>query len=113
MFLERPHPSLVYVWSPTPDPDKRPALGDALRKQGRRKLELRWVRPRLEDGLAVEGGDVHQAVAYAVGLRAHAGEAIGERALRKLGVSVERLRPRTLARSLPPPDPANVEEPGA
>ena len=107
---ERPHPSLVYVWSPAPDPVKRPVVTEALRKLGRRRFDLRWVRLQLEDGIVRSGSDLADAVGHAVALRARAGETVGEHALRKMGVSVERVRPRTRARQSLPPDAPNSGE---
>jgi uncharacterized protein (DUF58 family) len=108
--LERPHASLVYVWSPAPDPVKRPVVTEALRKHGRRRVELRWVGLRLEEGILRSAGTVSHAVGHAVALRARVGETVGEHALRRLGVTVERIRARSLSRaSVPPPPPAPKE----
>jgi hypothetical protein len=95
---QKPHPSLVYVWSPAPDPDKRTLVTDALKKHARRRVEIRWVRPELEDAIERGSGAVASAVSAAVATRARVGEAIGEHALRRLGVTVERVRPRVIMR---------------
>ncbi len=95
---QKPHPSLIYVWSPAPDPAKRGVVTDALRKHARRRVEIRWVRPELEEALAEGSGPVAAAVSAAVATRARVGEAVGEQALRRLGVTVERVRPRAVAR---------------
>src|SRR5262249_14551428 len=102
----RPHPSLVYVWSPAPEPDKRAAVVDALRKHARRRVELRWVRLHLEDAIERTGSPIASAVGEAVATRARAGETVGEHTLRRLGVSFERIRPRTPGRAsvVPPPE---------
>src|SRR5262249_34220431 len=102
----RPHPSLVYVWSPAPEPDKRRAVMDALRKHARPRVELRWVRLHLEEGIEPREGPVANAVGAAVALRARAGETVGEHALRRLGISFEKIRPRALGRPsvVPPPE---------
>ncbi len=106
LSLGHPHPSLVYVWSPAPDPIKRPGLVDALRKLGRRKFDFRWVRLELEEGIPRTGGTVPDVVGHAVALRARTSETVGERTLRKMGITVERVRPRVQLRaSLPPPAP--------
>jgi uncharacterized protein (DUF58 family) len=103
LAIERPHPSIVYLWSPMPDPERRSLITEALTRFPRRKVDLRWVRPRLEDSVPGASGDVERAVAYAVGERARLSETVGERALRKLGVGVERVRQRAHTRqSLPP-----------
>lgn len=99
LFLERPRPSLVYVWSPAPDPLRRPAVLESLAKHSRRRLELRWVRLELERGIPEGVGAVSRAAGVAVGLRARLAQTVGERALRRLGVSVERVRPRTITKT--------------
>jgi uncharacterized protein (DUF58 family) len=96
--LDRPRPSLAYVWSPTPDPEKRPAVAAALRKLPRRRLELVWVRLKLDDGAEESSDPIVAAVTHAVVLRAKVTETVGERALRKLGVPSVRLRPRPVTK---------------
>jgi hypothetical protein len=44
----KPRPSLIYVWSPTPDPTSRGALEHALATQAKRRHELRWVPMRFD-----------------------------------------------------------------
>lgn len=95
----RPRPSLVYVWSPAPDPVRRKQVVEALKMHARRRTEFRWVRMRLDDGIARSGGSVERAVADAVALRAHVAETAGEVALRRLGATVERVRPLASLRS--------------
>jgi uncharacterized protein (DUF58 family) len=107
----RPHPSLMYVWSPTPDPEKRSMVTDALRKHARRRVELRWVRLELEEAIEHGTGSLANAVRSAVTLRARVGEAVGEHALRRLGVTVEKIRPRSLIRpSATPPSEGPRDE---
>jgi hypothetical protein len=104
--LERPRPSLVYVWSPMPDPVRRKTVSEALGRYGKRRVDLRWVRPRLDDGFFDGGSLVSGAVSYAVSLRAETAEKAGERALRRLGISVERIRSLVVTRAgatEPPP----------
>jgi uncharacterized protein (DUF58 family) len=96
---QKPHPSLIYVWSPAPDPDKRGVVYEALKKHARRRVEIRWVRPELEQGVPRGPGTVAQAVGSAIALRARVGESVGEHALRRLGVTVERVRPRAIGRA--------------
>jgi len=95
----KPHPSLVYVWSPAPDPDKRGIVTDALKKHARRRVEIRWVRPELEQGVPRGSTATAEAVGDAITIRARVGESIGEHALRRLGVTVERVRPRAIGRA--------------
>lgn len=101
---QKPHPSLLYVWSPAPDPEKRKVVTEALKKHARRRVEIRWVRPELEEGVPRGPGIVASAVASAIVTRARAGESVGEHALRRLGVTVERVRPRAIGRPSLPPD---------
>jgi uncharacterized protein (DUF58 family) len=96
---QKPHPSLIYVWSPAPDPDKRGVVYEALKKHARRRVEIRWVRPELEQGVPRGPGTVAQAVGSAIAIRARVGESVGEHALRRLGVTVERVRPRAIGRA--------------
>src|SRR4029079_10196641 len=85
--ISRPTASIVYVWSPAPDPQKRAGLMEALSKHARRRTELRWVRLTLDDGFDKDATAVSLAVTSAVSLRARAAETVGERALRHLGVT--------------------------
>lgn len=94
----RPRPSLVYVWSPAPDPVKRPAVAEALLRHARRRLEVRWVRLELARGLFAPSGTLARAAHRAVILRAELSQKVGERALQRMGVSVERLRTRQPSR---------------
>jgi uncharacterized protein (DUF58 family) len=105
---QKPHPSLVYVWSPAPDPDKRSVVTNALKKHARRRVEIRWVKPELEEAIALGKGAVAEAVSAAVATRARVGEAIGEHALRRLGVTIERVRPRAITRPAASPDSASA-----
>jgi hypothetical protein len=73
---------------------ERLAVVEALGRLLRRRLEVRWVRPRFEDGIPRDRGETGEAIGHAVVLRASLVETAGERALRRLGVTVERLRPR-------------------
>jgi hypothetical protein len=95
----RPRPSLVYVWSPTPDPARRKSVVEALKKHVRRRVEFRWVRMRLDDGIARTGNAVQRAVGDAVALRARVAETAGEFVLRRMGATVERIRPLATVRS--------------
>jgi uncharacterized protein (DUF58 family) len=96
--LDKPRPSLAYVWSPTPDPEKRPAVAAALRKLPRRRIELSWVRLKLADGIEGASDTIAAAVGHAVAVRANVAETVGERALRRMGVHAVRLRPRAITK---------------
>jgi uncharacterized protein (DUF58 family) len=99
LALERPRPSLVYVWSPAPDPARRAVVTDALASHARRRVEFRWVRLRLAESMPRFTSEVGRAAAHAVALRAETVESVGERALRRMGVTIERIRPLSVART--------------
>ncbi|HVU01804.1 MAG TPA: DUF58 domain-containing protein [Polyangiaceae bacterium] len=111
ILTSKPRASIVYVWSPAPDPGKRPEIVEALSHASRRRTEVRWVRLTLDDGFETERNIVSRAVNAAVSVRARTAETVGERALRHLGVTSLRVRPRTLSKSVaapshpPPRDP--------
>jgi uncharacterized protein (DUF58 family) len=90
----RPRTSVVYLWSPPPDLASRPEMQRALAALPRRRMDLRWVVVPIERGISFEGTPIAPAVADAVALRARIAERRGERALRQLGVRVERVLPR-------------------
>jgi len=83
---EKRRPSLVYLWSPTPDPETRPALERVLLTLPRRRFVLSWMSMPLDAGIAVEEQGVPRVVAETVSLRAQAAVRRGELALRRLGV---------------------------
>lgn len=91
---ERPKPSVLYVWSPAPDPAARPLVERALARFPRRRIDLCWVSMSHEHAIPRDGTPLMPAVADAVALRAQVAQERGERALRHLGVRVERWRPR-------------------
>ncbi len=88
----RRRPSIIYLWSPPPDPMRRSELLRALKKHPRRRIELRWIAMDPTASLP-DTGPLERAVAFAVGERAQVARARGERALRRYGVKVEQLRP--------------------
>ncbi len=88
----RPRPSLIYVWSPTPDPTQRGALERALAGLAKRRHELRWVPMRLDQDLERAAPDASPAVLTALAAQARASHERGARALARLGIRVERLR---------------------
>jgi uncharacterized protein (DUF58 family) len=87
----RPRPSLLYVWSPAPSAGRREVLSGLLPLR-RRRIDVRWISMRNEAGILRSEGVVEEAVADAVALRARLLQERGERALRQLGVRVDRLR---------------------
>lgn len=88
---EKRRPSLVYLWSPPPDPATRPVLERGLANLPRRRYELRWMSVRLDTGLADKAqAGVERVVADTVSLRAQAALRRGEQALRRLGVRLDR-----------------------
>jgi uncharacterized protein (DUF58 family) len=91
---ERPRPSVVYVWSPPSDPVNRPDIKRALLRHPRRRIELRWVSMSSERSIPHTGTPLAPSVGFAVTERARAAEERGERALRRIGVRVQRIHPR-------------------
>jgi uncharacterized protein (DUF58 family) len=89
---QRPEPSIVYVFSSAPDFALRPALERALAEHPRRRAELCWVTLHPHAGIGAEDSGILHAASDALRLQALAAEQRGERALRRLGVRVARLR---------------------
>jgi uncharacterized protein (DUF58 family) len=85
---EKKRPSLVYLWSPPPDPATRPALEHGLRALPRRRFELRWMSVRLDAGIPVATRGVPHVVSETVSMRARAAVRRGENALRRLGIRI-------------------------
>ena len=88
----KPRPSLIYVWSPTPDPTHRAAFEHALAALPKRRHELRWVPMRFDQDLERAAPLASEAVLIALGAQARASHERGVRALTRLGIRVERLR---------------------
>ncbi len=105
MARERPRPSTVYIWSPAPDPAARPDIARALAHHPRRRIALGWVSMTHEHAVPRDGSSLMGVIADAVAVRARVAEERGERALRHLGVRVERWRPRAapIVPNTPPP----------
>jgi uncharacterized protein (DUF58 family) len=91
---EKKRPSLVYLWSPPPDPTTRPVLERGLLALPRKRFELRWMSVRLDAGIPDGARGVGQVVAETVSLRARAALKRGEQALRRIGVRVDGVRLR-------------------
>jgi uncharacterized protein (DUF58 family) len=89
---ERPRPSLIYVWSPTPDPSNRGELERALAARPKRRLELRWVPMRFDLDLERASDGASEAIVAALGVQAKISHERGARALGRLGIKLERLR---------------------
>jgi len=88
----KPRPSLIYVWSPTPDPTTRNAFERALAGLPKRRHELRWVPMRFDQDLERAAPLSSEAVLTALTAQARASHERGVRALGRLGIRVERLR---------------------
>lgn len=88
----KPRPSLIYVWSPTPDPTSRGALERALSTQIKRRHELRWVPMRFDVELEQAAPGSSEVVLGALGAQAKTAHERGTLALARLGIRVERLR---------------------
>ncbi len=88
----KPRPSLIYVWSPTPDPTSRGALERELVKQPKRRHELYWVPMRFDLDLESAAPGTSDAVLTALVAQARAAHERGLLALARLGIKVVRLR---------------------
>ena len=91
----RLRPSLVYLWSPSPDPLTRPNLERLLRHL-RRRPELRWIAQDMSAGIPVSTTPLGKLVREALDQRALVALRRGERALKHLGIHVEQIRRRHL-----------------
>jgi uncharacterized protein (DUF58 family) len=91
---ERRRPSLVYLWSPPPDPATRPTLEKSLQALPKRRFELRWISVPIDTGIPSGDRGLPRVVGETVGLRARAALSRGEQSLRRLGVRVEGIRTR-------------------
>jgi len=88
----KPRPSLIYVWSPTPDPTSRGMLERALAQQARRRHELRWVPMRFDLDLHSAAPGTSEPVLTALAAQAKAAHERGLVALGRLGIKVIRTR---------------------
>ena len=88
----KPRPSLIYVWSPTPDPTHRGTLERALAQHARRRHELRWVPMRFDLDLDRAAPGASEPVLTALAAQAKAAHQRGLVALTRLGIKVLRLR---------------------
>jgi uncharacterized protein (DUF58 family) len=92
--VEKPRPSLVYVWSLAPD-TASVLLTQTVRKLLRKGISVRWIPARHETARESESDDVARAVADAVLTRTRVARERGERVLRAMGVRIVR-RERSL-----------------
>lgn len=86
---ERPEPSLVYLWSPPPEPGARRSLVEVAARRSR-KSRLTWVSVATYSGLEL-AFDASGVGPRTLLRRARLGAQQGERALRRLGIYVEHL----------------------
>jgi hypothetical protein len=86
----KPRPSLIYVWSPTPDPTSRGTLERSLAQHARRRHELRWVPMRFDLDLESAAPGTSDAVLTALIAQARAAHERGLAALARLGIKVLR-----------------------
>jgi uncharacterized protein (DUF58 family) len=89
---QRPVPSLIYLWSPTPEPGTRLPLTEAGRRRKSRLAHLLWVAVPAHAGVERTSGALGIGPRTLV-RRAQLAAQLGERNLRQLGVDVERLPP--------------------
>ncbi len=92
--LEKPRPSLVYIWSLAPDVPSD-SIARTVKKLLRKGISVRWMPALHERGTDAESDDVARAVADAVLTRTRVARERGERLLRAMGVRVVR-RERSL-----------------
>lgn len=90
---QRVRPSLIYVWSESPDETARPALSRSLAERKRRGQTWKWVLLRPSLGGAGDDSPKAQAVRDAFGIRQKLATERGERTLQRLGIRLERVSP--------------------
>ncbi len=86
----KPRPSVVYLFSPAPEPSVRPVIHEAIAKFPRRRTELRWVASDFAAGLPKGGDVVEQAVGDAMAARSRIAELRGHAYLRRHGIHAVR-----------------------
>ncbi|MFZ5894271.1 MAG: DUF58 domain-containing protein [Myxococcota bacterium] len=87
---ERPQPSLVYLWSPAPEPGTRQRLVELAARRRSRHSTLIWAAVPTHAGIELSN-DAAGAGPRVLLRRARLSAQQGERALRRLGIHVERL----------------------
>lgn len=83
--LQRPRPSLVYVWARPPD-EASGALASAVKKLLRKGVAIRWISTSHEETIPPADEEVGQVVVNAVSVRARVARERGERVLGAMGV---------------------------
>lgn len=104
---ERPRASLVYLWTPPPERGSRTALVEAVTRMRSRRASLIWASVPLHVGIEAaegHGGIVGRTLAR----RSELAQLQAERALRKLGVQVERLHPESEPAASPLREPPEL-----
>lgn len=94
IIRERPRASVVYIWSPAPDPASRPEIQQALSQIPHRRVDVRWVAMDHIPSVPRDDSVIGTAVADAVSERVRVAQERGARELHRLGVRVEELRHR-------------------
>jgi uncharacterized protein (DUF58 family) len=87
---ERPEPTLIYLWSPPPELGSRTSLIEAVTRRRGRHAKVLWACLPVHAGIDQPAGDSGVAGRTLI-RRARLAAILGERALRRLGVQVERV----------------------
>jgi uncharacterized protein (DUF58 family) len=87
---ERPEPTLIYLWSPPPEQGSRSRLVEAVARRRGRHAHVLWACLPVHAGVEKPTGDAGVA-GRTLSRRARLAAIQGERALRRLGVQVERV----------------------
>jgi uncharacterized protein (DUF58 family) len=88
-LIDKPRPSLVYVWSPPPE-GPVPALATSMRKLLRRGISVRWIPAPIDRGVEPGSSEIGRIAADAVVTRARVARERGERVLLSMGVRLAR-----------------------
>jgi uncharacterized protein (DUF58 family) len=96
---ERPRPSLLFLWTPAPEPGTREKVVEAACRLRGRRSELVWATVPLDAGVDAKGAS--QIAAEVLSRRAELAASAGEARLRRLGIRVQRL-------GAEPPRPASA-----
>jgi uncharacterized protein (DUF58 family) len=87
---ERPEPTLIYLWSPPPELGSRARLVEAVARRRGRHAQVLWACLPVQSGIDQPAGEAGVA-GRTLTRRARLAAIQGERALRRLGVQVERV----------------------
>ena len=91
---QRVRPTLIYMWSDSPDETARPALSRQLAERKRRGQTWKWVLLKPSLGNTADESAKAQAVRDAFAIRQKLANERGERSLSRLGIRLERLGAR-------------------